>query len=77
MLKRAQLLIYNHNFIPFILSLAQWVSAKIIRSGIVGQIAVGIVNGKPLADISGLTTFLPLGYAGLIIIIFESALAMS
>ncbi|KAB8068820.1 Sodium/hydrogen exchanger [Aspergillus leporis] len=58
----------------FILSLAEWLSAKIIRAGIIGQITVGIVYGKPLADIletDWQKTFLSLGYVGLILIIFE------
>ncbi|KAI2962067.1 hypothetical protein CBS147352_9737 [Aspergillus niger] len=62
----------------FILSLSEWASAKIIRAGIIGQIAVGIVYGKPLADIledDWETTFLALGYVGLILIIFEGGLS--
>lgn len=58
----------------FFLSLAEWVSAKVIRAGIIGQIAVGIIYGRPLADIIPETwqeTFLALGYIGLILIIFE------
>lgn len=61
----------------FILSLAEWASAKIIRAGIIGHIAVGIVYGKPLADIleaDWQKTFLSLGYVGLILIIFEGML---
>lgn len=49
-------------------------SAKVIRAGIIGQIAVGIIFGKPLADILELpwqNTFMALGYVGLILIIFE------
>jgi hypothetical protein len=56
------------------LSLAEWLSARIIRAGIIGQIAVGIIYGKPLADILELEwqhTFIALGYVGLILIIFE------
>ncbi|BCS27909.1 cation:proton antiporter [Aspergillus puulaauensis] len=62
----------------FILSLAEWASAKIIRAGIIGHIAVGIIYGKPLADILELDwqkTFLSLGYVGLILIIFEGGLS--
>jgi hypothetical protein len=58
----------------FFLSLAEYVSAKIIRAGIIGQIAVGIIYGKPLADIlekPWQETFLAVGYVGLILIIFE------
>ncbi|GAB1214001.1 hypothetical protein ATERTT37_003157 [Aspergillus terreus] len=62
----------------FILSLAEWASAKIIRAGIIGHIAVGIIYGKPLADIleaDWQKTFLSLGYVGLILIIFEGGLS--
>jgi hypothetical protein len=58
----------------FLLSLAEWISTKIIRAGIIGQIAVGIIYGKPLANIleySWQQTFLAIGYVGLILIIFE------
>lgn len=58
----------------FFLSFAEWCSAKIIRAGIIGQIAVGIIYGKPLADIlegPWQQTFLAVGYVGLILIIFE------
>ncbi|KAL4886728.1 Sodium/hydrogen exchanger [Aspergillus karnatakaensis] len=62
----------------FFLSLAEWASAKIIRAGIIGHIAVGIIYGKPLADILEMDwqrTFLSLGYVGLILIIFEGGLS--
>ncbi|KAL3447248.1 Sodium/hydrogen exchanger family-domain-containing protein [Aspergillus insuetus] len=61
----------------FFLSLAEWLSAKVIRAGIIGQIAVGIIYGKPLADILELEwqhTFIALGYVGLLLIIFEGGL---
>lgn len=56
------------------LSLAEVISAKIIRAGIIGHIAVGIIYGAPLADIlhrEWQRTFITLGYIGLILIIFE------
>lgn len=52
-------------------------SAKVIRAGIIGQIAVGIIYGKPLADILEMDwqkTFLAVGYVGLILIIFDGGL---
>ncbi|KAJ5334898.1 hypothetical protein N7452_007301 [Penicillium brevicompactum] len=61
----------------FFLSLAKWFSAKIIHAGIIGQIAVGIIYGVPLANIlehNWQETFLALGYVGLILIIFEGGL---
>ncbi|KAL4740257.1 Cation/H+ exchanger [Aspergillus similis] len=59
------------------LSLAEWISAKIIRAGIIGHIAVGIIYGRPLADILEIEwqeTFITLGYVGLILVIFEGGL---
>jgi hypothetical protein len=50
------------------------VSARIIQAGIIGQIAVGIIYGLPLANIlehHWQDTFRVLGYVGLILIIFE------
>jgi hypothetical protein len=58
----------------FFLSLARWVSAAVIQAGIIGQIAVGIIYGVPLANILKhywQETFVTLGYVGLILIIFE------
>lgn len=58
----------------FILSLAEWISARVIQAGIIGNIAVGIIYGVPLANILEMDwqkTFLSLGYIGLILIIFE------
>ncbi|TKA30643.1 hypothetical protein B0A50_02363 [Salinomyces thailandicus] len=57
--------------------LAEYISSKVIRAGIIGPIAVGIIYGEPLADILHLEwqeTFLYLGYVGLILIIFEGGL---
>lgn len=45
-----------------------------IQAGIIGQIAVGIIYGVPLANIlehGWQETFITLGYVGLILIIFE------
>ncbi|CAG7978656.1 unnamed protein product [Penicillium salamii] len=61
----------------FFLSLARWVSATAIQAGIIGQIAVGIIYGVPLANIlehPWQETFVTLGYVGLILIIFEGGL---
>ncbi|KAI4956049.1 hypothetical protein J4E91_000259 [Alternaria rosae] len=58
--------------------LAEYVSAKVIRAGILGPIAVGIIYGEPLANIlehDWAETFLYLGYIGLILIIFEGGLS--
>jgi Kef-type K+ transport system membrane component KefB len=58
--------------------ISEYVSAKVIRAGIIGPIAVGIIYGKPLANIlhqDWAETFLYLGYIGLILIIFEGGLS--
>lgn len=49
-----------------------------IRAGIIGPIGVGIIYGKPLANIlhnDWQSTFMYLGYIGLILIIFEGGLS--
>lgn len=59
------------------LSLAETLSSLVIRAGIIGPIAVGIIYGEPLANILHETwqeTFLAIGYIGLILIIFEGGL---
>ncbi|KAJ5167137.1 uncharacterized protein N7482_005918 [Penicillium canariense] len=61
----------------FFLSLAKWLFNKVTRAGIIGQIAVGIIYGRPLANILEYPwqqTFLAIGYVGLILIIFEGGL---
>lgn len=57
--------------------MAGYISKRIIRAGIIGPIAVGIIYGEPLANIlqhDWQETFLYLGYIGLILIIFEGGL---
>lgn len=59
------------------LGLAEYISSKVIRAGIIGPIIVGIIYGDPLANIlhhNWQETFLYLGYIGLILIIFEGGL---
>lgn len=58
--------------------ISEYISAKVIRAGIIGPIAVGIIYGEPLANIlhhDWAKTFLYLGYIGLILIIFEGGLS--
>ncbi|TKA33937.1 hypothetical protein B0A54_15117 [Friedmanniomyces endolithicus] len=60
-----------------LLWLSQYLAAKIIRAGILGPIVAGIIYGAPLANIlltEWQTTFLALGYIGLILLIFEGGL---
>ncbi|TKA74451.1 hypothetical protein B0A55_05072 [Friedmanniomyces simplex] len=60
-----------------LLWVAQYMSAKVIRAGIIGPIIAGIIYGVPLANIllhEWQETFLALGYVGLILLIFEGGL---
>ncbi|KAK3688855.1 Cation/H+ exchanger [Podospora appendiculata] len=62
-----------------VLAVAEWLSAKIFRAGLIGQIIVGLVYGTPIGDILAVEwqeTFLALGYIGLILIIFEGGLTI-
>lgn len=59
------------------LAVAEWLAEKIARASLIGHIIVGLVYGVPIANILALdwqTTFLALGYIGLILIIFEGML---
>jgi hypothetical protein len=58
----------------FFLALAEWVSDKIFKAGLIGQILVGMLYGVPIGNIMPIgwqETFISLGYIGLILIIFE------
>lgn len=58
----------------FFLAIAEWISDKIFRAGLIGQIVVGLIYGLPVGNIMPLDwqeTFVSLGYIGLILIIFE------
>ncbi|KAK3323170.1 Cation/H+ exchanger [Cercophora scortea] len=62
-----------------VLAVAEWLSAKIFRAGLIGQIIVGLVYGAPIGNILAWEwqeTFLALGYIGLILIIFEGGLTI-
>lgn len=64
------------SFLTF-LSVSDWIAGKLIRAGILGPLAVGVIYGEPLSGILQLPwqeTFLALGYIGLILIIFEGGL---
>ncbi|KAF2676594.1 Sodium/hydrogen exchanger [Lentithecium fluviatile CBS 122367] len=64
----------------FWLSLGEWLSNKVFRAGLIGQIIVGLVYGLPIGGhvmpIEWQQAFIALGYLGLILIIFEGALAV-
>ena len=54
--------------------MAEWIAAKIVKAGLIGQIIVGLIYGAPIGNILSLdwqTTFVDLGYIGLILIVFE------
>lgn len=57
-----------------LLPLSEYIAGRAVRAGILGPIVVGIIYGKPLANIlreNWQETFLALGYIGLILIIFK------
>ncbi|EJD52857.1 Sodium/hydrogen exchanger [Auricularia subglabra TFB-10046 SS5] len=61
----------------YLLNLARWVTDRLVYAGLLGEIAVGIIYGPPLADIlphDWLQCILVLGYLGLVIIVFEGGL---
>lgn len=63
----------------FFLALAEWISDKIFKAGLIGQMLVGLVYGIPLGNIMPIQwqeTFVSLGYIGLILIIFEGGLTV-
>ncbi|KAG8942523.1 Hsp70 ATPase ssc1 [Tulasnella sp. 419] len=58
----------------FILNISRGIFETLIHAGLIGEIAVGIIYGTPLAKLlhsSWETTFRDLGYIGLIIIVLE------
>ena len=62
----------------FFLQFGRYVAQKIFSAGLLGEIAVGIIFGSPLANLLGIdwqATFLAIGYLGLILIVFEGTLA--
>ncbi|KAM4066357.1 sodium/hydrogen exchanger family protein [Hirsutella rhossiliensis] len=63
----------------FFLSLAQWASGKIFKAGLIGQIIVGLLYGRPVGNIlpqEWQKSFVDLGYIGLILIIFGGGLTV-
>lgn len=54
--------------------MARWIADRLLYAGLLGEIVVGIIFGKPLGAIlhdSWEQTFLALGYIGLLLIVFE------
>lgn len=54
--------------------MAEWIAAKLFKAGLIGQIVVGLIYGVPIGNILSYdwqTTFVDLGYIGLILIVFE------
>ncbi|KAM0283992.1 hypothetical protein ACHAQH_002187 [Verticillium albo-atrum] len=63
----------------FFLALAEWISDKIFKAGLIGQMVVGLLYGMPIGNIMPIewqATFVSLGYIGLILIIFEGGLTV-
>lgn len=60
----------------YLLNLARWISDRLVYAGLLGELAVGIIYGPPVANIlphDWLQFILVLGYLGLVIIVFEVA----
>jgi membrane-bound ClpP family serine protease len=58
----------------FFLSFSEWLSNKVLRAGLIGQIIVGMIYGLPLGNVLDLDwqqAFIALGYLGLILVILE------
>ncbi|KAF2397930.1 hypothetical protein EJ06DRAFT_539330 [Trichodelitschia bisporula] len=75
--KVVQLLVLISFFV--LLNVGEWLASKAFRAGLIGQIVVGLVYGRPLAnilDIAWQHTFIALGYLGLVLIIVEGSLAV-
>ncbi|ORY09414.1 hypothetical protein BCR34DRAFT_625723 [Clohesyomyces aquaticus] len=64
----------------FWLSFGEWLSNRVFRAGLIGQIIVGLIYGLPIGGtilpVEWQQAFIALGYIGLIFIIFEGALAV-
>ncbi|CAN9118596.1 unnamed protein product [Alternaria alternata] len=64
----------------FWLSFGEWLSNRVFRAGLIGQIIVGLIYGLPIGGeiipIAWQEAFIALGYIGLVLIIFEGALAV-
>ncbi|CRK30179.1 hypothetical protein BN1708_015774 [Verticillium longisporum] len=63
----------------FFLALAEWISDKIFKAGLIGQMIVGLLYGIPIGNVMPIEwqeTFVSLGYIGLILIIFEGGLTV-
>lgn len=64
----------------FFLAISEWISNRILRAGLIGQIIVGLVYGVPVGNILAAEwqeTFMALGYIGLVFIIFEGMLVLT
>ena len=60
----------------YLLNVAGSIMDSVLHAGLVVQIVLGMVYGPPLGDIilpQWITSFIDLGYVGLILIVFEGA----
>jgi Kef-type K+ transport system membrane component KefB len=61
----------------WILNLSRWVFQYLVGAGLLGEILMGMIWGSPLAgwlQIEWQSTFVVLGYIGLLLIVFEGEL---
>lgn len=60
----------------WLLNMARWLVQRITGAGLLGEIAIGMVFGSPLAewlDIDWQSTMVIVGYIGLLAIVLEGA----
>lgn len=64
----------------YLLQVSRYIADTILSAGLLGEVALGIIYGSPLAgilDVSWETTWLVVGYWGLVLIVFEGPLSSS
>ncbi|WVQ79773.1 hypothetical protein IAT38_001873 [Cryptococcus sp. DSM 104549] len=64
----------------WLLNLARWVVQYLVGAGLLGEIAIGIIYGSPLAgwlDVGWQETMVVLGYLGLLLIVLEGGITTS
>lgn len=62
----------------YLINVADYIASQVIHAGLIGPLVVGIVYGSQAADILSpylQSTFIDLGYIGLLLIVFEAGLS--
>lgn len=64
----------------YLLNVFEWIAQHVLSAGLLGQIAIGIIFGSPLAewlDVDWQRTFVTFGYIGLLLLVFEGGISTS